>query len=125
MSPTAGNQYDIALFKNDIAAGREAHMAAPLDHKMEPRGLLICWNGNGPRWRIVGTEVKCSFEPDGLKDITQEVEHAGHLVELDAPHPRCMITDFASHVADGLGSRRAMSASPRWIQRIDATPFHF
>jgi hypothetical protein len=23
-------------------------MAVPLNHKMEPRGLLICWNGNGP-----------------------------------------------------------------------------
>src|SRR5215469_18174207 len=62
MPPTAGNQYDIAWFKNDIAAGREAHMAAALDHKMEPRGLLISWNGNGPRWRAVGPEVKCSFE---------------------------------------------------------------
>src|SRR6202047_112045 len=101
MSPTAGNQYDIAWFKNDIAAGRKAHMAAPLDHKMEPRRLLVCRNGNGPGWRIVGTEVKCPFEPDGLKDITQEVEHAGHLVQLDSPPPRYMIADFAPHVADG------------------------
>src|SRR5215470_18906773 len=64
MPPTAGNQYDIAWFKNDIAARRKAHMAAPLDHKMEPRGLLVCRNGNGPGWRTVGTEVKRSFEPD-------------------------------------------------------------
>ena len=64
-------------------------MAAPLDHKMEPGGLLIFWNGNGPGWRIVSTEVKCSLEPDGLKDIAQNVEHTGHLVQLETPHPRC------------------------------------
>src|SRR5689334_10873328 len=69
MPLTARNQHHIAGSDNNSGTGRKAHMAAPLDYEMEPRGLRIGRNGNGPGRRKIRTEVKRSSEPYSFKDI--------------------------------------------------------